>query len=101
MKEIHATELANKLKNDEKVNIIDVREDEEVAQGIIPGAKHIRLGEIPEKLDELKKDEHYYMVCRSGGRSGRATEYLEANGYDATNMEGGMLAWEDETEIPE
>ncbi|SHN36037.1 rhodanese-like domain-containing protein [Gracilibacillus kekensis] len=100
MKEIHATELAEKLKYNEKVNIIDVREDEEVAQGVIPGAKQIRLGEVPERLNELNKEEHYYIVCRSGGRSGRATEYLEANGYDATNMEGGMLAWEDETEIP-
>ncbi|MFD2657076.1 rhodanese-like domain-containing protein [Gracilibacillus thailandensis] len=101
MKEIQATELANKLKNGEKLNIIDVREDDEVAQGIIPGAKHIRLGEIPDRLEEFNQDEHYYMVCRSGARSGRATEYLEANGIEATNMEGGMLAWEDETELPE
>ncbi|QGH35438.1 rhodanese-like domain-containing protein [Gracilibacillus salitolerans] len=101
MKEIQATELAKKLNNGEKVNIIDVREDNEVAQGIIPGAKHIRLGEIPDRLEEFNKSEHYYMVCRSGARSGRATEYLEANGIEATNMEGGMLAWEEETDIPE
>ncbi len=101
MKEIQATELAKKLNNGEKVNIIDVREDNEVAQGIIPGAKHIRLGEIPDRLEEVNKSEHYYMVCRSGARSGRATEYLEANGIEATNMEGGMLAWEEETDIPE
>ncbi|MGP4042009.1 rhodanese-like domain-containing protein [Gracilibacillus sp. D59] len=101
MKEVQATELATKLKNGEKLNIIDVREDDEVAQGIIPGAKHIRLGEIPNRIEEFNKDEHYYMVCRSGARSGRATEYLEANGIEATNMEGGMLAWEDETDVPE
>ncbi|SFM43495.1 Rhodanese-related sulfurtransferase [Gracilibacillus orientalis] len=101
MKKVQATELAEKVKNGEKLNIIDVREDDEIAQGIIPGAKHIKLGEIPDRLEEFNKDEHYYMVCRSGGRSGRATEYLEGNGIEATNMEGGMLAWEDETDIPE
>ncbi|SER80027.1 Rhodanese-related sulfurtransferase [Gracilibacillus ureilyticus] len=100
MKEIQPTELADKLKQGEKLHIIDVREDDEVATGMIPGAKHIRLGEIPERIDELDKDEHYYIVCRSGGRSGRATEYLEANGINATNMNGGMLAWEDEIEVP-
>ncbi|GAE94865.1 rhodanese-like domain protein [Gracilibacillus boraciitolerans JCM 21714] len=94
MKEIQATELAQKIKNGgEKVNVIDVRENDEVAQGVIPGAKHIRLAEIPERLDEIDKNEHHYMVCRSGARSGRASEFLEANGYDVTNMAGGMLAW--------
>ena len=98
MKEITAKELERKRIAEEKLNIIDVREDEEVAQGIIPGAKHIPLGQIPERLDELNKNEHYYMVCRSGGRSGRACDFLIQNGYNVTNMAGGMLDWEGETE---
>ncbi|MDX8047428.1 rhodanese-like domain-containing protein [Gracilibacillus sp. S3-1-1] len=100
MKEIQATELADKLKNGENIAIIDVREDDEVAEGMIPGAKHIRLGEIPDRLEEFDRNEHYYIVCRSGARSGRATEFLEGNGIEATNMVGGMLAWEDEIETP-
>ncbi|GAA0502571.1 rhodanese-like domain-containing protein [Salinibacillus aidingensis] len=98
MKEIQPKELAKKLRSDEDVNVIDVREDDEVAQGKIPGAKHIPLGQIPDRLNELDKNEHYYMVCRSGGRSGRACEILKSEGFDVTNMSGGMLAWEDETE---
>lgn len=98
MKEITAMELEQKLTAGEKVNIIDVREDVEVAMGKIPGAKHIPLGQIPERLDELDKDEHYYMVCRSGGRSGNACEFLTQNGYNVTNMVGGMLDWEGEME---
>ncbi|WP_085993860.1 rhodanese-like domain-containing protein [Oceanobacillus senegalensis] len=98
MEEISAKDLQTKLENGEKLNMVDVREDEEVAQGMIPGAKHIRLGELPERLEELEKDKHYYMVCRSGGRSGRATEFLKEKGYDVTNMAGGMLAWEGEVE---
>lgn len=98
MKEISAKELEKKLTAGEKLNIIDVREDEEVATGKIPGAKHIPLGEVPERLEELDKNEHYYMVCRSGGRSGNACQFLLQQGYNVTNMVGGMLAWEGEAE---
>ena len=41
------------------------------------------------------KETSVQEVCRSGGRSGQATEFLTYHGYDATNMVGGMLAWED------
>lgn len=98
MNEITAKELEQKLIAGEKINIIDVREDEEVSMGKIPGAKHIRLGQIAERIAELEKDEHYYMVCRSGGRSARACEYLVQNGYNATNIVGGMLDWEGDVE---
>lgn len=98
MKKIYAKQLEEKLKAGEQLNIIDVREDEEVATGKIPGAKHIPLGQIPERLNELVKDKPYYIVCRSGGRSGQACAFLSAKGYDVTNVEGGMLAWEGETE---
>lgn len=98
MKEITAKELAKKIKAGEKLNIIDVREDEEVAQGIIPGAMHIPLGKIPERLDEIDKDKHHYMVCRSGGRSGNACAFLIDKGFKVTNMQGGMLDWVDDVE---
>ena len=68
MKQITAIELEQKIKAGENVNIIDVREDEEVATGTIPQAKHIALGELPNRLNELDKNVHYYMVCRSGGQ---------------------------------
>jgi rhodanese-related sulfurtransferase len=98
MKEITAKELERKIVAGEKINIVDVREDEEVATGKIPGAKHIPLGQIAERLKELDKNNHYYMVCRSGGRSGNACQFLTQNGYNVTNMVGGMLDWEGEVE---
>jgi|SRR5690625_4120766 len=101
MKSISAEELQEKLEKEEKVNIIDVREDEEIAIGKIPEAKHISLGDIPKSLEKLDKNKHYYMVCRSGGRSAAACEYLVDQGYDVTNMTGGMLAWKGETEKEE
>lgn len=65
--------------------------------GKIPDIIHIPLGLVEFRMNELSKSEPYYVVCRSGGRSGRATQFLESQGYDVTNILGGMLAWEGET----
>lgn len=94
MKEITANELEIKLKEGQKVNMIDVREADEIATGKIVNAKHIPLGEVPTRLDELDKTKAYTLICRSGGRSGNAGEFLEEEGYDVTNMIGGMLSWQ-------
>lgn len=96
MKEITAKEMERKIRNGENVNIIDVREDEEVVLGKIPSARHIPLGQILVKHTALDKGKHYYIVCRSWGRSGNACTFLEGYGYDVTNLAGGMLSWEGE-----
>lgn len=76
---------------------IDVRQPEEWEEGVIPGAKTIMLAELPEHLDKLDKDASYVMVCRSGGRSGRAQQMMAAAGFSqVVNFDGGMLAWYDE-----
>ncbi|ARA98758.1 MULTISPECIES: rhodanese-like domain-containing protein [Geobacillus] len=97
IKEITAAEVKEKLERGEKLNIVDVREDEEVALGMIPGAKHIKMGDIPNRLDELDKEEEYIFVCRSGRRSENVCRYLQELGYRVCNMIGGMLEWEGET----
>lgn len=96
MKEITTTELQNKLKEGQSLHLIDVREAEEVAAGMIPGTVHIPMGEVVERLSEFNKNEPYIFICRSGNRSGQVTAYLEQEGYDVTNMVGGMLEWEGE-----
>lgn len=96
--EITTEELEQKLKAGEKLELIDVREDEEVAGGIIPGAKHIRMGTIPENLDQFDKEKEYIFICRSGGRSANVCHYLQDQGYKVVNMKGGMLDWSGETE---
>lgn len=98
MKEITAEELEQKITAGQKLHIIDVREKEEVAEGKIPDAKHIPLGEIPQHLSEIDENEHYYIICRSGGRSSNACRFLIQKGYDVTNVEGGMLNWKGKTE---
>lgn len=98
MKEITTKELTKMRQQNPDINIIDVREDDEVAQGMIPGAKHIPMGEIPKHLEEIDKENTQYIVCRSGGRSRRIGEYMVEQGYDAINVDGGMLDWEEDTE---
>ncbi|KRE90509.1 sulfurtransferase [Paenibacillus sp. Soil766] len=96
MDTILPSEIKARLAQGEQLTLIDVREDEEVAQGIIQGAIHIPLGQLPERLSEIPQVDEVILVCRSGNRSGRALGYLEANGYKGLkNMTGGMLEWED------
>ncbi|MGG0186756.1 rhodanese-like domain-containing protein [Bacillus rhizoplanae] len=98
MKEITAKELEHKLMGNETVNMIDVREVEEVAEGKIPGVLHIPLGLLEFRMHELDKNKEYVIVCHSGGRSSRAVQFLESQGFQVINMNGGMLAWEGKTE---
>lgn len=93
LNEITTEELKQKLENGENPELVDVREDEEVATGMIPGAKHIKMGEIPENLDYFDKDKEYIFICRSGRRSENVCAYLEDQGYKVRNMVGGMLEW--------
>ncbi len=74
--------------------VVDVREDQEVAQGRISGCVHIPLGQLGERLGELDRDRPMIAVCRSGNRSGVATQMLTSVGYTCDNMAGGMLAWQ-------
>ncbi|WP_027414979.1 rhodanese-like domain-containing protein [Aneurinibacillus terranovensis] len=92
--DIFPQQVKERLEAGEKLNIIDVREQEEVATGKIPGAKHIRLSEIPDRLKEIDPNTETIFVCRSGGRSGKVCEFLSSMGYNKIrNMVGGMTAW--------
>lgn len=96
MKEISVMEVQQALEQGQAMNLIDVREVDEVESGHIPGIIHIPLGLLEFRMHELNKNEPYVMVCRSGGRSGSATQFLESQGFDVSNMVGGMLAWNGE-----
>lgn len=98
MKEITPKEVASLIKEGKHLNIIDVREVDEVASGKIPGALNIPLGLIEFRMTELDKTKEYIIVCRSGGRSGRATQFLTSYGFNVINMTGGMLLWEGKVE---
>jgi len=74
--------------------VLDVREPQEWEAGHIPGATLIPLGEIPDRLNEIPQDQPVVVVCRSGNRSGQATQFLRQSGYGlTTSMSGGMNQW--------
>lgn len=91
--EMTVEQLKAKLDKKEKFQFIDVREPHEYETAKIPGATLIPLGELPNRLAELDKAVPVVVHCRSGARSGRAVGFLRQQGYDATNVAGGILAW--------
>ena len=87
-------ELAEKIKAGD-VRLIDVRTDEEVAEGTIPGAEHIALDRFDPAAIDTDDGREVVLYCRSGRRSAIAAEKLaEATGAPATHLEGGIIAWE-------
>ncbi|HET7304573.1 MAG TPA: rhodanese-like domain-containing protein [Segeticoccus sp.] len=74
--------------------VVDVREPDEWELGHAPAAVHIPLGDLPARLADLPDDaDTLPVVCRSGGRSGRAVQWLLQQGFDVANLDGGMRAW--------
>jgi rhodanese-related sulfurtransferase len=89
---LEATRLIN-----EDALVLDVREDKEWAAGHIPNARHIPLGALSSRLNELEKFKGKPIVvnCRSGHRSNRACAMLKKSGFENVhNLAGGIIAWE-------
>ena len=81
----------------EKLTIIDVREIHEYAAGHIPSAENFPLSTLGSDFSKLDKDQKYYVICQAGGRSAKAYDFLDAEGFDVINVEGGMNNWPGET----
>jgi rhodanese-related sulfurtransferase len=73
--------------------LVDVREPHEVEAASLPDAIFIPLGSLPDRIGELDASRPVALLCRSGGRSGQAAEFLTSNGFtDVTNLIGGMMS---------
>lgn len=94
---ISVTEVKEKIDNKEDIYLLDVRTESEYNGnlGHIVGTVLIPLNELKKRLGELKeeKEKEIIVICRSGNRSGMATNILRSNGFNAINMVGGMLAY--------
>ncbi len=77
--------------------LLDCREDEEWRVGHIEGAVHIPMNSIPHRLSydpgAVVPQAVVVVVCKMGGRSAHVAAWLNQNGYQAMNLDGGMLAW--------
>ncbi|MFV8257282.1 rhodanese-like domain-containing protein [Bdellovibrio bacteriovorus] len=89
---------AELLQNKANVVMIDVRQpDEYIGElGHVEGSSLMVLDTLPEQLGTLPKDKTVVFICRSGGRSAKATAFAKMNGFEEVyNMQGGMLLWND------
>ncbi len=91
--EMTATTLAGLLGTDDEPFLLDVRQPEEVEAWAIAGIRNIPLGELQGRLSEVPTDRPVVVLCRTGNRSGQATELLARAGYQSINLTGGMGAW--------
>lgn len=101
--DIDPTELAQKISDmPSELIVVDVRQKEEYngELGRIPGSKLHVLDQLPNSIKQLPKDKTIVFVCRSGGRSARATDFAMGLGYkNVYNLKGGMLLW-NELKLP-
>jgi rhodanese-related sulfurtransferase len=89
--EIDIAGLAEKL--DEGASVFDVRQPDEYEEAHVPGVVLIPLNDVPDRVGEFPTDATVYVICKSGGRSAKATEFLRAQGVDAVNVAGGTMGW--------
>ncbi|HTN99369.1 MAG TPA: rhodanese-like domain-containing protein [Microthrixaceae bacterium] len=89
--EVNVEELESLL--DGGAELFDVRMPDEFEQAHVPTARLIPLPSLPERLGDFPDDATVYVICKSGGRSMKACEFLESQGYSAVNVSGGTDAW--------
>ena len=74
--------------------LLDVREPWEYTQVHVEGSRHIPMGQVPDRLDELDPASQYVVMCHHGGRSQRVADFLASKGYGrVANLGGGIDAW--------
>lgn len=75
------------------LHLLDVREDWERQLVAIAGSLHIPLGQLKARFEELPRDRECLVYCHHGMRSQQAAMFLEAQGFQAVNLQGGIDAW--------
>jgi len=82
------------LMHKKKINLVDVRKDHEVKQGIIEGAIHVPMSLVNEWLPSQNIESHWVFYCHVGVRSGQAGLIAENFGFkNIYNLSGGVVAW--------
>ncbi|MFT7587869.1 MAG: rhodanese-related sulfurtransferase [Limisphaerales bacterium] len=93
---LSVSEFETRINETEAPQLIDVRTNEEVAAGTLPGAIQINWNSnsFSVEIESLDKDKPVYLYCRSGGRSGQASKALSKAGFtQIVDLKGGITAW--------
>ena len=100
MEEITSTELKQRLDQGDDIQIVDVREDFEVAIAQIPNSIHIPLAQVLTRMNEIDPNRETVVHCKGGVRSARAIEALERSGFRGKliNLRGGIIGWSNEVD---
>jgi rhodanese-related sulfurtransferase len=88
-----APERVAELLEQGEADVIDVRDDEEWDAGHIAGARHVELADLTAAAEGIDRERTVVFNCRTGDRSGMAADAFREAGYDAYNMDGGIVAW--------
>jgi rhodanese-related sulfurtransferase len=95
---ITVAELAERVRDDGRIRLIDVRSPGEYAAGHVPGAINIPLEQVESRLDDLGQGP-IAVLCQSGRRAGVACNLLDPHGHDLLLVRGGTKAWS-EADLP-
>lgn len=92
---ISADELWSKIKKEELLVLVDVRQPEEFSEFKIPGSINIPLAELfnKESIGKIPKGKQVVTICPHGNRSMVATFALARNGIEASSLAGGLAGW--------
>jgi len=89
-----AQQLQQRLLDNDPLLLLDVREPNEFAYAQIQGSRLIPLGQLPERTDELDKEQEIVVICHHGMRSQQACHFLQHAGFTRlNNLKGGIDAW--------
>ena len=92
--EITVHKLNELREEDNKIQILDVRENSERNHAFIKGTIHIKLNEIADRHSELDKNKNIFVMCHTGTRSQTVVKWLKSQGYEySVNVLGGIDAW--------
>jgi rhodanese-related sulfurtransferase len=90
--DISPARVAELLEQD-AIQLVDVREPYEREAGHVPGSRHVQVADLTAAAETIDPARPVVFVCRVGGRSAMAAWSFARAGYDAHNLEGGMVAW--------
>ena len=94
MKFVTPDQLKRRISDGDVPFMLDVREPEEMADGVIAGSVNIPMDDVEHRLHEIPTDREIVVICHMGLRSAFIARRLKALGYDrVSNLSGGMHAW--------
>jgi rhodanese-related sulfurtransferase len=95
--ELGTLEVTQLMNRQGQMLVLDIRDGTDFAIGHLPRARHIPLGELSKRVDEIDKykDKPVIVTCKNGSRAGAASRFLRKAGFTTVyQLKGGLAAWQ-------